>query len=105
MIRVAFLLNVIRPVYIADFKEDGTLVRNLDGEILDPRLSEEELEVTFEDKTVILAIKYFEKEKEVWDERARIAKEHRVYKSRIQLIFLDPNKKPVLPPEEEVDQE
>jgi len=105
MIRVAFLLNVVRPVYIADFKEDGTLVRNLDGKILDPGLSEEELEVTFKDKTVILAIKHFKTEKELWDERDRLAKEHQVYKSRIQLIFLDPNKKPVLPPEEEEDQE
>ena len=105
MIRVAFLLNVIWPVYIADFKEDGTLARNLDGEILAPGLSEEELEVSFEDKTVILAIKHFETEKEVWDERARLAKEHRVYKSRIQLLFLDPDKRPVLPPEEAVDQE
>lgn len=63
MIRVAFLLNVVRPVYIADFKEDGTLVRNLDGELLDPRFSEEALKVTFEDKTVILSIKHFETKK------------------------------------------
>ncbi|MCP3764528.1 hypothetical protein NLX67_19480 [Domibacillus sp. A3M-37] len=104
MIRVAFLLNVVWPVYIADFKEDGTLARNLDGEILDPGLSEKELEITFEDKTVILAIKHLETEKELWDERARLANEHRVYKSRIQLLFLDPNKKPVLPPKEEEDQ-
>lgn len=104
MIRVAFLLNVVCPMYIADFKEDGTLARNLGGEILDPGLSEEELRVTFEDKIVILTIKHFEEAKELWDERARLAKEHRIYKSRIQLLFLDPNRKPVLPAEEEANQ-
>ncbi|WP_142919864.1 hypothetical protein [Peribacillus glennii] len=77
--------------------EDGSVARTPDGKILDPELREEVLQTTFKETTVILAIKHFQDEKELWDERERLAKEKRVYESRIQLLFLDTNRKPGFP--------
>lgn len=101
MMRVAFLLNVTDPVYIADFMADGSTARTPDGEIIVPEVTQEILQTTLKDGTVILAIKHFEDEKEVWDERARLAKDNRVYESRIQLLFLDPNRQPGFAKEDE----
>ncbi|WP_409300681.1 hypothetical protein [Peribacillus sp. SCS-155] len=94
MIRVAFLLNVAHPMYIADFLEDGTVARTPEGQMIDSELSEDLLQMKFQETTVVLAIKHFLNESEVWDERSRLAKEHRVYESRIQILFLDPDRKP-----------
>jgi hypothetical protein len=95
---IAFGLKTTWGEYSVDFDEEGKMIRNQDGDIIDEEYEEGD-EATYssvEELLGVIAIGPFDNEEAIAEKRNKIAKQYQVHPERIKVLYLDESKEVVI---------